>query len=192
MLLDGLSVDDQLAPDVASILSAGCATHPDSQVDDQAASTAENPSTGQPVAGSGDLLVSVGGPYGQHVVAYAESAGIAAVYDVGVSGDAVFEGRPNDGGVRQILVDAPLATLTDTHDYFVIASLVDPESGTRILEIYGFFSPGTIAAEWFLENRVLPSLGTFTHAYYIYEWTHGDAGTLPGSSDTFRLVTSGD
>jgi hypothetical protein len=69
--------------------------------------------------------------------------------------------------------------------------VVDPVSGTRVFQVYGIFAPGTTAAVWFFMNRMLPNLGAYPLRYYVYEWSHGDAGANPGASDSFTLIASG-
>jgi hypothetical protein len=125
------------------------------------------------------------------VTRYIESAGLTRVHDRGGVNVIGFYGRATDGGVDPVIAEAPYASLTANHDFFKIEISVDPVSGTRVLQVYGLFAPGTAAAEWFLLHRVLPNLSTYNLHYYVYEWTHGDAGTNPGANDSFTLVASG-
>lgn len=190
-VLDGASVDDALTPVVKDALVSLCPSTPTTSVDPETASAALNPVTGQPVSGAGDTVVELGGPYSQKVAHFVEAAGFTRVYDTGDSAKIGFYRHAADGGPDPAVVEAPMSTLTATHDYFKIELAVDPISGTRLLQIYGLLAPGTSAAEWFFLNRVLPKLSTFTLRYYVYEWTHGDAGALPGAGDSFVLLASG-
>lgn len=191
-LQDGSNVDDGLAPVLSAVLVSGCPSAPATAVEMETASTAVNPMTAQPVAGAGDLLIEIGGPYTSNTAHYVESHGYTRLYDTTPDGNVVgFYGRSADGGTDPEIAVVPIPTLTTTHDFFKIEMVVDPVSGTRVLQIYGIFSPGTLAAEWFFENRMLPNLSAYPLRYYVYEWSHGDAGPNPGASDTFTLVASG-
>jgi hypothetical protein len=190
-LKDGAAVDDALTPDVEAALVATCAPAPVTEVDPETASTATNPSTGEPVSGGGDVIVELGSPYSQRVAHYIEGAGLTRVKDISDGSTFRLLGPAPDGGPDSVIVDQPASSFTATHDFFKFEMVVDPVSGTRILQIYGIFAPGTAAAEWFFLNRILPNLSAFPLRYYVYEWTHGDAGPLPGASDSFVLRASG-
>jgi hypothetical protein len=99
--------------------------------------------------------------------------------------------RSTDGGAGTAAVDAPRATLTPTHSYFLLESVIDPTTNTLMFAIDGFTSEGTVAATWYFVNVMLPSLSTYDQSYYIYEWTNADADPAGSAGDTFRLVTSG-
>jgi hypothetical protein len=191
-ILSGASHDDALAPVLAAALTSGCSSPPAMVTESETASPAVNPMTAQPVAGAGDIIVELGGPYTSNIAKYVESHGLARIYDTTPDGIVVgFYSHSADGGADPEVAVVPIATLTSTHDFFKIEMVVDPVSGTRIFQVYGIFAPGTAAAVWFFENRMLPNVGSYPLRYYVYEWTHGDAGTNPGPSDTFTLVASG-
>lgn len=191
-VLSGASTDDALAPVLSAALTSGCPSPPAMTTEPDTASVAVNPTTAQPVAGAGDLIVEFGGPYTTKLANYIESHGYTRIYDTTPDGNVVgFYAHSADGGKDPAIAEAPFAAFTATHDYFKIEMVVDPVSGTRVLQIYGIFSPGTVAAEWFFEHRMLPNLSAYPLRYYVYEWTHGDAGTTPGASDSFVLVASG-
>ncbi|MGC4121418.1 MAG: hypothetical protein QM765_43950 [Myxococcales bacterium] len=75
--------------------------------------------------------------------------------------------------------------VTDTHDYFVV-QLFDDLSGHLVLVDYGIGVAGTRAAGR-QAAAILASPGTFTDAWYVYEWSlDADAG-----AETVQLVSSG-
>lgn len=191
-ILSGASHDDALAPVLAAALTSGCPSPPAVATETETASLAINPMTAQPVAGAGDVIVELGGPYTSNVAKYVESHGLTRIYDTTPDGVVVgFYAHSADGGADPEVAVVPIPALTSTHDFFKIEMVVDPVSGTRIFQVYGIFAPGTAAAVWFFQNRMLPNLSSYPLRYYVYEWTHGDAGTNPGPSDAFTLVTSG-
>jgi hypothetical protein len=191
-ILSGAPVDDALTPVLAAALTSGCPSPPVTTIEPEAASVAINPTTAQPVAGAGDIIVELGGPYTSKVARYVESQGLTRIYDTTPDGNVVgFYAHSADGGADPEVAVEPFSAFTPTHDFFKIEMVVDPVSGTRIFQVYGIFAPGTVAATWFFQNRVLPNLSAYPLRYYVYEWTHGDAGANPGASDTFTLIASG-
>ena len=190
-LMDGLPIDDQQAPVLSAALVAGCTNKPTVRSTTQDSAGTINPKTGQPVVGSGDLQVVVGGPYGQLLIRYLDGAGETPIYTTGDTTGTQFRARNPDGGTGAPVVDAPASTLTDSHDFFLIETVADPSTGTLMLAIDGFLAPGTVAGIWYFSNVMLPALSTFTAGYYVYEWTDGDGDKQPSSGDTFKLITSG-
>ena len=87
---------------------------------------------------------------------------------------------------------APIVTLTDHHDYFLLQLSVEPTSGTLCFNAHGFFAAGTQAAPWYFTNVIFPSLPTYTDSWYIVEWTDGaNQDGVPGPTDTFTLIGHG-
>jgi hypothetical protein len=190
--LSGASIDDELAPVLSAALASVCPSPPVMATEPESASIAVNPTTAQPVAGPGDIIVAVGGPYTSNVAHYVESHGLTHIYDTTPDGVVVgFYAHSVDGGADPEVLVAPISSLNSGRDFFKIEMVVDPISGTRIFQVYGIYAPGTIAAAWFFEHRVLTNLSAYPLRYYVYEWSRGDGGTSPGPSDTFRLVASG-
>jgi hypothetical protein len=99
--------------------------------------------------------------------------------------------RGADGGPGTVIVDRPLDTLNEHHDFFLVEMVADPTTSTLMFAVYGFSVYGTIAATWYFSDVMLSSLSTFNQGYYIYEWTDVDGDAKPGIADTFTLVTSG-
>ena len=52
---------------------------------------------------------------------------------------------------------------------FLIEAFTDA-NGNLVMIIYGFGWKGTFAGGLYFKNRVYPSIGTFTDAWYIYRW----------------------
>jgi hypothetical protein len=190
-LLDGLSVDEATVPTLSAGIVAGCSPTPAVRSVTQAVAGTINAITGRPVVGSGDIQVVVGGPYGQRLIRYLEATGVTAVYNTYDGSTAQYNVRGANGGAPTVVVNATAAALTDGHSYFVIEMVPDPSTGTLAFALYGFTSPGTVAATYYFLNEMLPARATFDKSYYVYEWTNVDADLQPSSADTFHLVASG-
>src|SRR6185312_16544323 len=80
-LLDGLSIDDAATATVQAGIVASCAPPPTATAVSQATSGVIHPTNGRPVAWGGNMLVIAGGPFGQLLVKYLETAGITPIYN---------------------------------------------------------------------------------------------------------------
>jgi hypothetical protein len=198
ILLDGLPIDDDISHAFRDTLASSCATTATIDVVSQDTSPLLNSGTGRPLGRGGDLFVQIGGPYGQHLLRYLEGARLTPVYSQYTTALDGFFGRNASGGPDPVIAQAapssPAAApdqLSDTHDFFVIETVLEPTLGSRTLAIYGLFAPGTTAGAWFFAHQVLPSLSTHTASYYVYEWRDGDGDGAPSAADDFRLAGSG-
>jgi hypothetical protein len=190
-LLDGLSVDDQLAPVVSAGLVAGCPTAIAARTVSQATAGTINGTTGQPVVGGGDMQVLIGGPYGQKLIRYLDAQGVTAVFNATNGERGRFQLRNGSGGPGAFVVDEPSSAITTTHDYFLVETVVDPVTGTLTFGIQGFQAEGTVAGVWYFLNTVLPARATYDKRYYVFEWTNADGDPAGSAGDTYRLVASG-
>jgi hypothetical protein len=197
-LLNGLSADDTSSNILKSAIATLCVPLPALTSVDQTMSTAINPTTGQPLAGGGELLVAAGGDSTQRLVRYLETSRTSSVYNES-DGTTVLEfkrrGGAPDGG-DAVLQTVTLSTISASHDFFLVYVVKEPISGTLSLVVYGIDSPGTRAGAFYFANVILPSVvdadvATFTQAWYLYEWTSADAGAGPSMADTFREVAAG-
>jgi hypothetical protein len=68
---------------------------------------------------------------------------------------------------------------------------VEPVSGTLCFFGYGMGGPGTLAAGYYFQSIVVPSLSTFTNVWYVYEWTDTNNDSVPNAGDTFALLQQG-
>ncbi len=197
-LLDGLVEDDAASNVVRAAIAAHCVPVPVLTSVDQLMSVAINTTTGQPLAGGGELLVAAGGDSTQRLVGYLEDSRTTAIYN---DSDGITElhfkrrGGAPDGG-DAIIRTVTLASLNATHDFFVVYVVKEPISGTFSLVVYGVNSPGTRAGAFYLANVILPDIvgadvPAFTEAWYLYEWTMADGGAGPSLADTFTRIDSG-
>ncbi|HMJ50774.1 MAG TPA: hypothetical protein VK540_01830 [Polyangiaceae bacterium] len=188
-LLDGLQADQEANAVVQAAIAARCTPSPMATAVSQSVSTAINTTTGQPVAGGGELLVAVGGDSAQRLVKYLEASGTSHVYNEYDGLNTLWFKRRD--AAHTIVATVTKSTLTSTHDYFLIEVVSDSISGTLSLVIYGVDSPGTKAGAYYFANTILTSIATYTSTWYLYEWagTSADGGTGPG--DTFTPLASG-
>jgi len=107
-----------------------------------------HPVTGQPVVGSGDLQVIVGGPYGQHLIVTWKGRGrpesTTPTTETARSSTCVGP----TAGVGTVVVDAPIATLNEHHDFFLVEMVADPTTSTLMFAVYGFSIVGTAGPEY--------------------------------------------
>jgi hypothetical protein len=141
---------------------------------------------GAPLAGPGDMLVTAGGEFGQHLVKYMETKSSAPVIS-SQAGTTITFARRSNGQVLRTLQEADLTT---SHDFALIAIAVDASSGTLTLMAQGLLAPGTRAASFYLSQVMIPTPATYDQAYYLYEWTDADADFMPDANE-FVLVSSG-
>jgi Stigma-specific protein, Stig1 len=197
-LLDGLTDDDAASNTVKSAMMALCMPAPVLTSVSQSVSTAINTTSGQPLAGGGELLVATGGDSTQRLVRYLETSGTSTVYNA-TDGATTLEfkrrGGAPDGG-DAVIRSVTLSTVGASHDFFLTYVARDPITGTFSLVIYGIDSPGTRAGAFHFANIMLPDMigadvTTFTQAWYLYEWTMADGGAGPALGDTFTLIDSG-
>lgn len=190
-LLDGLEVDDQLAPVVSAGLTAGCPTAITARTLPQITAGTINGTTGQPVVGGGDMQVVLGGPYGQSLIRYLDAEGVTAVFNSSNSQRARFQYRNQDGTPGAFVVDEPQSAVTPAHDYFLVETVVEPVTGTLMFAIHGFQANGTLAGVYHFLNTMLPARATYDKSYYVYEWTNADSDPSAGAGDTYNLLASG-
>ena len=188
-LLDGLEADQEATVVVRLAMAARCTPPPMAKSVSQSVSIAINTTTGQPVAGGGELLVAIGGDSAQRLVNYLEDAGTSPVYNEYDGLNTLWFKRRDASNA--ILATVSKSTLTSTHDYFLVEVVLEPISGTSSLVLYGVDSPGTKAAAYYFANTMLPSIMTYTHSWYLYEWMGVGADGGAGPGDTFTLLASG-
>jgi len=191
VLLDGLQTDDLASATIQSGLVAACAPPPTAVAVAQATSGVIHPTSGKPVAGGGNMAVTAGGPFGQLLVKYLETSGLTPLYSYYDGMVNQLRGRGNgEGGADPLVVDALQTSITDSHSFFLVETVVDPPSGTLTLIVYGISGSGTQAAAWYFVQKMLPVRASLDKSWYVYEWTDQDANQQPGDADLFTLVAS--
>lgn len=145
-----------------------------------------DPCTDAPLVGGGTTLLVTGGTFSQRIARYLEASVAPVVQEVSED-NSQYTYFTRSG---QRLVSFPRATLTDSHDYFVLAFERDPAHGAHVFQVFGEGWEGTPAATWYFEHRVLPAIvaGTIDWQDYIFvEWTD-DGDGLKGEGDRFSIL----
>jgi hypothetical protein len=185
-ILDGQAADDAVANDVLAALAAQCDPPPQTASVNQGVAPQINGMTGQVVTSGGELLVFAGGPYFHEAMQFLEAQRSTPVYSAAALPQIGFY-RSSDNG---LILESTLPESTDSHDIVVIQIGRETLTGTPSLILYGFHQNGTRAAAWQFINVILPDLMSVTEAYWVYEWTDGDADQLPDAGE-FTLHGSG-
>jgi hypothetical protein len=183
VMLDALAAN-RAAGAVLGMAIAGCTPAPTVRSVEQDVLDVSNPTTGQPLVGPGEVLLSPGGAFGQIVAQFFQNAEIAPLKQVG-EGDRYEIRRMSD----DTLVAGTLQSNANaTHDIILFQVIRDPATGTLVFNVAGFNQSGTAAGAWYFQNVMVPSIATFTKAWYVYEWTDGGGNQMPDGSDTFTLL----
>jgi hypothetical protein len=187
VVLDGQLGNETPARAIAAALAAQCIPAPVVREVSQSEADAVNTSTGRPVAGGDELLVSAGGYYYAHLINYVTSGPVAPVYSIQNGDNLEFRLRATNA----LIVSNPAGGSHDATDAFVIQFMRDPSSGSLILNAQGFWQSGTSAAAYYFANAMLPTLSTRTEAWYAYQWTDAN-GDLAPELDEITLIAAGD
>jgi hypothetical protein len=182
VLQSGVLLDDLAGARMGQALMASCNPAPVSFVPDGGALDAR----GAPLLGRGDALVGAGGTYTQPFVGWFEARGGAPVYDSSVGTLASFS-----SAAGTVLFSAQVATFGVSVDYFLLEFVRSEPMGPLAVVGYGFYAPGTTAAAWWFEHRVLPTPSASDAAWYVVRWTDLDGDGQPGAADEFLVLGSG-
>jgi len=186
VVLDGQAGNAVPARAIAAGL-ATCAPPPTVREVSQDVADAVNASSGRPVAGGDQLLISTGGSSFAHLTGYLNSALVAPIEAVQSGTDYDFRKTATGEVVAHTLFgDAHAA-----HDMFVIQFIRDPTSGSLILNAQGLWQEGTTAAAYYFANVMLPTLAAQTKSWYVLQWTDTNANSTPDAGDTFQPKGSG-
>jgi hypothetical protein len=194
-ITDDLDLDDGAATTMQVALGTECSPPPSPSTISQSIPGPTNATTGQPVAGGNDLLVTAGGYFVNKLVGYLDSIGASPVYLTSAGGDIHYTARATGADAGQagtVLKTVTIDQIDGTHDVIVIELIRDPSSGTLALATWGLSGQGTLAGGFYFANEILPNRASYTDSWYVYEWTaSGAADAGPSNSDTFTLIASG-
>lgn len=188
IVLDGQDGDAIPARAIAAALTAQCTPAPTVREVSQDVADAINASTGRPVAGGDELLISAGGAFFAHLTGYVTTQPVAPIYALGSQDGTATEYRKRAN--NELVATEPNAGSHDSDDYLLIQLMRDATSGSVILNAQGFWQSGTAAAAYYVANVMLPALASQTKAWYVYKWTDGNANQAPDLGE-FTLVDSG-
>jgi hypothetical protein len=194
-VLDGFPLDDAAALVLQNAITTSCNPAPMAASSPKDATGWINPTTGQPVAGPGDLLTVAGGTFVQKVVTYLDAIGATPVYLVMTPTSWEYHERAPagdggaDAGAGPIVASLRFDQMTPQHDLIAI-QLVRDASGSLLLIAFGQEPESTAAAAWYVANVLLPNRANYNQSWYVYEW-FGKSDAGPTGADDFDLLASG-
>jgi hypothetical protein len=185
LIEDGLSPDDTSNAVIQQALLANCVPPPAAASLPKGTAGAIDPTTGRPMAGSGNLLTVAGGAYVQKTVSYLDAIGATQVFlAVGANGSWQYVSRAAGGTV---VAELPQASFNTTHDIVLIEFVRDPLSGTPVFIAFGQEAESTAAAASYVAHQIIPNKSQYDKGWYVYEWT----GSATGGAATYSLKASG-
>lgn len=179
------TTDGRYADELAAAITAAC-PGTTARVVFQAQDGLLDPCTDAPLVGGGTTLLVTGGTFSQRLASYLEGT-VAPVTQAVSADDREYTYYTRSG---QRLLSFPRASLTDTHDYFVLAFERDPAHGAHVFQVFGEGWEGTPAATWYFTHRVLPAIadGSIAWRDYVFvEWTD-DGDGVKDEGDTFTVL----
>jgi len=142
---------------------------------------------------AGTAIVLVGGQGVHACVRYYENQRIAPVYP-GFEGTTIYLYTRTGVKLTSTALDSTLFGngISYHQDMFLVEYFMDSD-GNAVFIIYGYGWKGSFAGGRYFKSTIYPSIGTYTHAYYVYQWNDasGNNDGFP-DLDEITLVTSGD
>jgi hypothetical protein len=147
-------------------------------------------SNGKPLV-SGKGIVLVGGQAVHACVRYYENQRIAPVYP-SVEGTMYYWYTRAGVKLTNTAMDSSLFGngISYHQDMFVVECFIDPD-GNTVFIIYGYGWKGSFAGGEYFKSVIYPNIGTYTHAYYIYQWVDANNDGFPDLNE-ITPVTNGD
>ena len=185
VLQSGVLSDDAAAARMGQAMSACLPPPATSVVDTRDGGGGLLAADGQPLMGRTDTFFAAGGSFGQPFVNWYEGTGRSPVYD---SSTATVASLSNAGSV---IFSEPVANLGPSLDYFTLEFVRSAPTGPLSVIGYGFYAPGTVAAAWYFQHRVMAQRTSFTASWYVGRWNDLDGDQQPSEADQFILLRSG-
>ncbi len=190
-IYDGIAIDDAATVVLASTIHQYCSATTVITYGAQSNPAWVDQTTGALVIGGGSTVVTAGGPFPNKPVKWLERTNkVTKVYFSTNGVDTYsFKRRSNDVTLTSMTV----SECTPHHDKFLIELATDPVSGTLTLIGYGVCGNGygTQAAAYFWSNVMLPSLGSYPDAWYLFDWDDQNADSVANGGDLFTQLASG-
>jgi len=186
VILDGQVGDDPKGRALAQALVDHCPSSQSVREVSQTVADALNPSNGHPVSGSDELLVIAGGNYFQKGADYMVMNKFAPLTNF-LTSDS-FEIR--DSSSNALIASQLVADTSDSNDLFTVQFMREPNSGSLVLNAYGFTVGGTAAAAYYFEQSIMADVPGPAKAWYVGKWTDANSNSLPEMNE-FTLIASG-
>ncbi len=185
VLQSGVTLDDAASLRMSDAIATHCSPPPATvMADTRDGGGGWLDSTGAPLVGRAEVFVAAGGSFTQPFVGWYERTGRSPVYESTTGELTSLSTRAGD-----VIFTEPLANLGPHLDYFVVEFVRSESTGPLSVIAYGFYAPGTAAAAWFFEHRVLPTASSTS--WYVVRWNDVDGNALPGDADHFTILRSG-
>jgi hypothetical protein len=202
-VLDGITTDDDATRAIAGVLETRCGLTPDVV---RLSDLEINDGDGLLTVGHGNTVIVAGGPFFQGVTRNLDDQGATSVFVETVGDSTRFVRRSDDVN----LVSEPTANLNNTHDFFYIEVLAEPQRGALVVVAYGFFGPGTQAAQFYFVNELADQINAQLQVdagpdagvdggvdagvapapslVRVIEWSDDDLVAGPSEGDVFSVV----
>lgn len=184
LIFDGNNVDDPQATAAGMTITQSCGTSPVTTTVSQNDAGVLEPTTQEPLLPPTEVGILGGGFVVQRGLGYLRTNDSPLVVG-GPGGFVTIDVRAT--GVR--VVD--LGPISGTHDYAIIQVIVDANTGTRYLSLFGPGGEGTIVAGRWFSTTFAPMLATDRNSWYVIEWADADSSGSVTAGDTIQVVGSG-
>ena len=185
VLQSGVLADDAAAQQIGQSMSA-CAPSPaTSVVDTRNGGGGLLDANGRPLVSRDETFISAGGSFGQPFVRWYEGTGHSPVVDSSTATEASLS---NAGS---LIFSEPMANIGPSLDYFTLEFVRSTPNGPLSVIGYGFYGPGTAAAAWYFEHRIMTQRSASSASWYVVRWNDTDGDLKPGQADQFTLLRSG-
>jgi hypothetical protein len=186
VVLDGQEGDDPTGRALSQALVTHCTSPQASREVSQTVADVLNPSSGQPVSGSDELLLIAGGNYFQKGMGYLVANKLSPLTNLGTFDTYEI----HDSASNALIASEQIADVSDSHDLFAVQFIREPNSNSLILNAYGFTIGGTAAATYYFTEVIAPNLATTDKAWFVGDWTDKDADQQP-DLDELTIISSG-
>jgi hypothetical protein len=186
-LQDAVAADDYAGSRVLFALFNQCGATQVQATVSQDANGILDPTTNRPLLAADNLAILGGGDAYQRGNAYIVTT---SAWPISESNDATTFTWA-DRATGTVVLQAPYASLTATHDYGIVVLARDPVGGASILTAFGTGAPGTLAAAYLFEHQLAAAIANDSNRWYVLEWTNNDTDVNPTPPDTFTILGSG-
>jgi len=168
---------------------SGMLTNPQPTVfDDNSAYV--NTATGRPTT-TAPLIFVIGGDGVNEVTNYYEvtsnPADQAPLTVSEVNGNYVWMNRT---GMQVASVPASSVAIPPGNKDVCVIEILTDASGRMVVILYGVTYLGVWASAWYFKNIIYPNIASYTHSYYVLQWTAG-ADYAPDASNQFTILAQG-
>jgi len=147
-------------------------------------------STGRPTT-TAPLIFVIGGDGVNMVTNYYETtsnpADQAPLTVSEVNGNYMWTNRT---GMQVASVPASSVAIPPGNKDVCVIEILTDASGRMVVILYGVTYLGVWASAWYFENVIYPNIASYTHSYYVLQWTAG-ADYAPDASNQFTILAQG-